>query len=301
MKKIVFGAMALLLCCSSCLKEAKEERTISYSTTNLIIPDNPSEECVASAATYLVKADVAAGRLAVSSNLKVGEQELTLVTDQVAYQAWNSLQGSLTKFTNAHGMASSLPVTAFNGSISGACFYPESNVSLPGVDFIPAGEFGPKVVFQYRLGNDYTVKTFSRDEVFSGTTTTRYHYNGEGLTFTTDKILYRLVINKDFKKADIIIYKAKFAEQQPMEIAAMLLKDLNVSFSSRGIQVSGTNVVPKVPEGNGYTEFANYTFDNILFQTISDDLTKATIDYSVAGKYHGQFSGLYVLTEVKEN
>lgn len=315
MKKLIFCASALCLLFSSCLKDSVDERTINYTTNNLIIPLKGDEKPIVGVGTYSVNAIVSNGTLSVSANLRLPQRDLAISTGQVryatnSYSLGNGAIGTVTKFQNASGTASSLPVTGFSGAITSLFYYPNTDISLPGINFTPAAEFGPMTVFGYNIGDEYKVRTFARDAVYSGSTSTHYAYQGQAMpTFTTDKILYRIVMSSDYKTADLIIYQAKFAEQQPVEIAAMVLKGLTVEFNSRGYTITGKDIEPQVPELNGaemgYTTYDNYTFYNVVFQTVSDDLTTASIDYTVenprGGNYTGQFTGRYCLIDPKSD
>ncbi|MCM1377415.1 MAG: hypothetical protein NC097_06445 [Clostridium sp.] len=311
MKKLLLIPAIALLLFASCDDDSVDERTVSYYTSNLVIPDDASEPVSVSKATYVVNAQVSEGRLAVSSSsVKIGSQDASLSTDFVSYKSWATNVGSLNVFSGATGRLGGMPVTSFDGAISAIFYYPNPVVNLPGIDFIPAAQFGPMAIFQYRVADKYSVKTFSRDAVYGGKTITHFSYQGQAQTpFESESIMYRLVMSQDYRTADLIIYKAKFAQQQPFEINAMVLKGLSLDFSVSGISATGKNLVPQVPEQDGtqigYTPYENYTFKSVIFRTTSSDLTCASINFTVANpnggpSYQGQFSGKYVITSLEE-
>lgn len=294
MKSAIIGASAILLLCSSCLKDAVDERTIGYNTCNLIIPINQSEEPFATAASYTANVLVSDGKLGISSTVKLGTQELSLTTEKVNYESLTTDKGSLTTFKNATGKASGYPVTDFNGVISSIVFYPESATELPGINFTSASLYAPMTVFQYYLGNDYLVKTFSRDAVYYGLTETSV--TGVEDPYSNKGILYRVVMSNDFKKADVVMYDAKLNDKMPS--LTFVLKDLEVKFNRSGYTISGENLVPQVLEAGKYTPYEAFTFNSFSFTTTSFDLVNADIVFKVAGRFNGKFTGQYVVTEL---
>ncbi|MCM1153116.1 MAG: hypothetical protein NC328_05635 [Muribaculum sp.] len=313
MKKNLLLLAALSMLFSSCLKDSVDERTTVYQTVNLVIPNDQNAAPTVNMASYTVKTDMTAGTMTLSCpDVVVDGIKSAFTSDAMPFRSWTAMQGSINTFSGGKGMLAQLPVTGVSGAISGLFYYPAKPVSLPGINFIGADMFGPMVVLQYNIGDTYKVKTFNRDMIFAGDTQTHYSFKGEVMpTYTTQDIMYRLVFHTDFKKADLVLYNAKFAAEQPFAIAAMVLKDLDVEFNHRGYIVSGKNVEPQVPENDedkvGYTTYDSYTFKTLLIQTTTEDLTGATIDFTVenpmdpSGDYRGQFNGAYVLTSLSAN
>lgn len=311
MKKIlVISALASLLF-TSCLKDSVDERTSVYQTVNLVIPADDNEPPTVAQGSYTVKSDMINGTMTISgTDLNIGGVTTSFTSDVMSFKTYTAMQGSINVFSNGSGKLAQWPVTGINGAISSLFYYPAKPVALPGIDFIGADVFGPMVVLQYKVSDKYEVKTFNRDMIFYGNTDTRYSFRGEVMpTYSTSDIMYRLVFHKDFKKADLVLYNAKFAAEQPFAIAAMVLKDLDVEFTHRGYVVKGKDIEPKVPEADedniGYTTYDSYTFKSILIQTTTEDLTGISMDYTVenpmdpTGDYRGQFSGSYVLTTLQ--
>ena len=59
-------------------------------------------------------------------------------------------------------------------------------------------------------------------------------------------------MNLKEKKATVILYDVKLAEEMPQTISNIVLSNLDLGFSSSGIYVSGSNVVPSVYEGGAH-------------------------------------------------
>lgn len=64
-------------------------------------------------------------------------------------------------------------------------------------------------------------------------------------------------MNLKEKKATVILYDVKLAEEMPQTISNIVLSNLDLGFSSSGIYVSGSNVVPSVYEGGVATRIQN--------------------------------------------
>ena len=197
------------------------------------------------------------------------------------------------------------------GNVSGSLSYPISNslfyvtsgwntIETAGTNI---GEYtfnSPSfsLVSKYSLGSDYIIKTFPIQSFFRGVTTS--HYNGT--SSQTTGIWYRFDINTTENKARLIMYNAKFsANPNEPEKTAVLLENLDVEFSQDGILIKGNDIIPKVYESNGWTPYEAFTFDSITFMTTDLYLTKANIEYSVAGRYNASFVGQYILDPELDN
>lgn len=175
--------------------------------------------------------------------------------------------------------------------------------NYPGMDpFRIESPYNPNITYgfptilvgSYRLGDDYKVKTFQKNTFFYGTTNTTYSFMGSDGRYTTEDILYGLILDLPGNTATIIMYNAKFTDlpQEPKK-AQINIEGLTVDYSNGNIVVKGENVIPNVIEGSSSTPYPNFTFDNIELKTTSEDLTQATITYKVAGIYNGYFEGKY--------
>lgn len=303
-------AASALLILPSCLKESHEETTQTYSTYNLVIPTDPSAQTTVSAAQYTIKVIVSDGRLSVAtSDLRLGASDASFTTDEMSYTGVNTTLGAISTFSGGSASVSGMAINSLKGVISTLFFYPAYTGELPGINFVPYNRMGPVTVMQYKVGDLYTVKTIARDMTYNGSTSTCIFVNGqETVPFSSDKVLYRLVLSNDFKKADLVMYNAKFSEKAP-ELSALILKDLDVEVSANGFLVSGKNVEPQVPDGTDdkgntvYTEYNRFTFLDFSLQTTGEDLTGASVSYVVenpmgTGEYRGKFTGSYVITRL---
>lgn len=165
------------------------------------------------------------------------------------------------------------------------------------------------VILNCQLGSTYRVRTFWEDAVFYGNTNTDFtDKNGNPGSFSTINPVFR--IKMYFKKdeltgapgykASVMIYNAKFAEQQPVTIKMMILENLSLEFTNEGYVVKGNNIVPKAIMGENASStlmpYPTFMFD-FIEMTSTGDLTTAKAKFSVAGgRYNGKFNGFWALT-----
>lgn len=195
-------------------------------------------------------------------------------------------------FKSAMATGSGAAVTDLSGTLTQAVYMPEAGL-VPGYDILlPAGT-GHHLYASYTLNGSYAVRTFWPDQTFRGSTMTTFPNQTD--PFETDGIYYRVVMKRNADnslgdKADVIFYNAKFAPAAPV-LKAIVLKDLDLKFSSRGYEVSGTEIVPQVlMDGGVLTDNRTFTFDKFEFNC-GGDMTSGVADYEVAGKYKGSFNG----------
>ncbi len=183
-------------------------------------------------------------------------------------------------------------------------FYPiPEPVRIPTVNGQTA--YRPFVIAQYRVGSMYDVATFPTDATYRGITSTSFEYKGQQQTYKTKAGSYRVVMNPGTLKADVVLYKVKFAEQSPALV--LVLKDLDVKFERNAYSISGMNVNPRQVEGNNLTENDSFPFESFKLSTTTADLATISIEYTVRNKameegigngvkvyYKGSFAGSYV-------
>ena len=144
----------------------------------------------------------------------------------------------------------------------------------------------------FRIGDKYTVRTFWNDIVFKGSTLTTYtDAAGDVKSFSNEAISYRIIMDIPKSKATVIMYNAKFSDHpNHPTLLAVILKNLDLTFSTSGYTVSGTDIIPETTEGNGYTQNERFKINSFEFKS-TGDLTMGRASYQVAGMYEGKFEG----------
>lgn len=247
-----------------------------------------------------------------SFSLNMDTKELSFWTSELGATVANGFTSSIIGFNvstmsagdaigevisfNKQGAASVKdgPVTDIAGSFT-TLYYVKENVIVPGYPVLVEG--ARRLVMNYNLADKYTVHTFPSDAFYGGITET---VDGSNTTFTTDKMLYRLIINPKNNKANIILYDCRFSDKMPMSLVALVLENLDFKVTKTGYEVNGENIVPKYLEGNSLTQFRGFIFETVNLKSTDADLTSIRFNYDVrnAGSnslYKGTFLGSYVI------
>lgn len=301
MKKMIFAVAlaALSLGMTSCNddKESTSILTLPMPAYNLVTSLD-GNSCATSLCYYTVTMTYPGNLMTLASEQVKTTGTSTLyfatgkLTPKVEQAQVDGTSRETLSFSALNASEAGSAVTNLDGVLTQAVYLPKVN-EVPGYEVLVPVSSGHYLFTQYNIDGKWKISTFWPDLTYKGSTTTRFP--GQTEPFVTEGISYRLVMKRNLDnsitdKADIIFYDAQFAPQAPA-LKAVVLKDLKLEFTSRGFHVSGTNVVPKVlMDGNVPTDNARFTFDRFEMNS-AGLLTGAAIDYSVAGKYSGTFSG----------
>lgn len=143
----------------------------------------------------------------------------------------------------------------------------------------------------YKVGADNMAYTVPLRAAFAGNFTSTFTTaQGQEGSFQSSSCVFEYILDVAAKKADVYIYEAQFAQQMPAQ-KVLWLQGLDMELSEDGIELSGANVVPRSREGSGWTPYENFTFNDIEFEIKTPTMTAAEIDFTVAGRFHGDFKG----------
>ncbi|MDE6679800.1 MAG: hypothetical protein K2J92_00425 [Muribaculaceae bacterium] len=297
-----FAAAAMLTAATSCDKNDPESSyTVSYSIYNLYTPLSGDQAAHVSTAAYQLRYDF------INSTVEIGASDLiwnnstySFSTDAVRFtNGYYDDGGEVIEFKNAKASVSGMTVD-MSGMLTNRKYY--TTQSVPG---ITGGVLQytqvPVIAFSYNIGDLYSVRTFNPEAYMGGTTLTTYEMNGETKHYTNDKMLYRTIIDIQKMTADMVIYNARFAEEQPVELLAIAVKDLKVEWTPNGYRMTGSDIIPEYLEANELQPLPRYIFNNISLVTTGDRMTDFTLDYEVAGQYKGNFTGSVILPTADTN
>lgn len=293
-RRLFFLPLAsLLLLLGSCSTEVdplENAFAVPYSTTAFVAyPDGSASICDT---RYVLTNYPMAGTCVLNSTgVVVGDQTCSFTTDQMPYTS-SLLAGGLTeqKFSGGSAMWNETPITGIT------CLIPsqKANVSDRTEVTVPGYPSSAETAFflSYAVGDLANVRTFMSDACYVGSTQTIYSYNGDNKTYSNADVIYRVCFKQAHKKADLLIYHAKFAEEQP-EIQAMLLKDLDVTINANGytIRNNSGDIVPEVYEAGELIPNARYPFNSIVISSSNEQLSEVSIIFTVAGSFQGTFRG----------
>ena len=252
MKKRLIYALALgaMFSFASCEKENENKSTASYTipTYSLIVSQNVnglSDEGKSVAySPYKFNFDLLKGTVVLAPDLNYGKLPFSFATGDMPYMAgyYYGEDGGLRELIK---FESAKQGNIYN--IEGQIFTP---ANLPpyvnGAPAVSVPGDGMYLVMHYYYGSDYEVYTFWKDVTFRGTTTTSYAYEGENKQFSNKEMSYRVIMDIDAKKATVILYDAKFAEEMPNAISDIEIKDLTLQFNVAGYRIYGENITPSV-------------------------------------------------------
>jgi len=299
MKKTLFSALvcgAAALAMTSCQKDTVNSDKVNAYIYNYITAANGQGEAKVSLCTYSF--DFNWDQHVVSATTDIvdlgNSQKLAFAFPSLPFKS----NGSTTVFW---GSATN-PVAASNGQqISNFEFELNPGINLPPVSLpdanLPEDPEGKKVTLgfalpaaftwqgavlmytklSYQIGNDYNVRTFWEDNVFTGETNTTVNKDAS-TGFQNTKPAYRIKIDMATKKATAVLYNAKFNEKMPE--MNLILINLNVAFNNSGITVTGDNVIPRVLEGVSLTEVPTFPFTKFKFD-IYGDMTMGKCEFTV--------------------
>lgn len=287
-------AMMILGACSSDVKDS--QLTVTYPTVNLITPLDGGET-LATAGKYTFQLNTTKLMGSVStSDLKIDNRDYRIETDTVKYENYTtSMGGTLIRMRNLKGYVDNnkdMPVNVTGFDLNNLTYHTLiHNIAVPGYNYPEEYTF---VVGQYTAG-DWYVATIQKDASYFGKTTTTYAditEPGKTKTYENENMVYRVIIDITKKTADVILYNAKFAEEMPKALTAIILKGLNVTWHKGSYEIEGENIVPEVVEGNSTTPNEGYMFNKFKFATMDVNLLQASITYEVRnGAFKGEFHG----------
>lgn len=291
MKKLFLGMIALsMLSMASCNTDVSDTTaTVGYVGINLVTPLDGTSEPFITEANYRFFFNLTKGVTSVAMDgLKIDNADNSFSTDTVPFTQYyvhtDLGDGILDRITGAKGnfnKDASLPLSGFNCDLTGLFYW--NNTIIPGIENPAWMSSDPTMlVMQYKVGNEYLIKTLQQDAFYCGTTKTTV---GGTQSFENKEMTYRVKFNKGYKTVDVIIYNAKFSEKAP-SLTAVVLKNLDVTFETDTFgpgtyTISGTDIIPYVPDGGALTEYKNYPFKNFRMEFKNDALTESVISYNV--------------------
>lgn len=144
----------------------------------------------------------------------------------------------------------------------------------------------------FKVGDEYKVKTFEPNTFYAGNTVSSYTTeDGVKKSYTATKPMFNIQFSANLTKADLIIYNARFAEEMP-EISRMVISGLKVEPDRMyGYRITGTGINPVVGDGAHATEYPTFQFTDIDFHPINDNLTEAQLTFKVGDRYSATFRG----------
>lgn len=297
MNKTVLASMAVaaLLAGTSCDNEKGNnmEQTFGVQMLNLVtdMNVNGADGGAIAETTYRIHIDYTDTKMGVAGvDVPVGNEKITFTVPDTRYSFDNFM---------FHTSALTAP-TADGGEIKGFDVRLTQAFNTPPAT-APLGSPAFKTtmaMMAYYTYCHYMVRTFPADAVYTGYTTTTITKEGDADNhqFSTDKPMYRVIIDASKMTASLYIYNAKFSDAAAMPELNLRIDGLKVQPTNLGYEIVGTDVIPcTMAEGTPYPSF---TFATFRMSNVSDDLTSAKIEFSIPtmrGTYAASFQGKYLI------
>ena len=303
-KKLFLAAASMALILGACSKNDDAPtftQEITYrKAISVVYPlaQTSEEQGEASMAEYKVKYDIyAAGSGAASlavKDLKVGGVATSFITTDLPMTSYGFSDKGYTYVMNVIDAKGDVLTGDNVNSVADLKVYITNGIydlrlTAPGV----TNDYGSDVglYLHYDLNKKFLVKTFQRDTYYCGKTVTTYPSEEGMQAYENENINYRVVVDVEKSKADVVLYDAKFAAPAPA-LTGMVLRGLDVTYFNGGFQISGKDIVPEVMEGdNATTPNSRYTFNDFTLSSSSSDLIDVECSYTVATVFKGAFSG----------
>ncbi len=287
---------ATMMLAGACKKvdEPKSSAEWSIKISNLYIPDDESKEVTfQTGCQYGFQLDYVNNTISITGQgFNIGGNSVNFSISPFKMDWLKSENGWTAFFGNGSTSGGGLHIDNLGGFLTNMVNYHSVDGEVMVDEVIT-----PQPLLSYKAG-EYTVKTFAPNAYFTGITTTRYPSAGGMKTFQNPDMIYRVSFAKDMKKADVVIYKACFAEEMLNKGISfqLYLFGLDVELSKTGYKVSGTGIVPEMLGSGTTTPNPGFPFDKFEISTVDGDMSKVKCEYTVKGIYEGSFSGVSVHT-----
>ncbi len=293
MKKLLF--LLPLIALASCNLDNKEaiKETRGYNIANYFVPSDENADPTVSLGSYTCTYYPNKNSMEMSTNnLKAGSSQISFgMSDVNCYFGYAQNGMEAAQFiSNSPAMTSgSVKIENLSGVVTPFFYYYSSTFAGQ----IGTGYDAPLIMMKYDLENLGTVYTFNPNGFYCGETVTEYNFGGASKIYKNDEIIYRVAMDVANNKANLIIYKGRFAEEMPSDKVpeALVLKNLDLTFTRTGYSIKGVDIVPELADASGLTPFDRYKFDSVEITGDVNSLGDIKCSYLVAGMYKGAFSG----------
>ncbi|MDE6027346.1 MAG: hypothetical protein K2G23_04705 [Muribaculaceae bacterium] len=308
-KIFTIGLFAAGMMLASCDKESVNRSTEQIQTYNYVTHTNGQGDPVITKGYYNFGFDYVNRTVVLSTDMvQYGEdQDTGFSTESFAftYVGVGGFEGG--QVNVLHG-ADQFPCTARNGMKITAlrfeltpAYYtppmieydvdPDPSFPFPQPDLSYKAREGSAPKIRYRLGEDYQVYTFWPDLYYKGVTKTEVIGDASS-AFESLAVGYRVKFDVKKKKAQVVLYDVKFHPDMP-KMECLILPDLDVNFTNNGFEIEAANVNPLYIEGRKIMENPRFPFTTFKF-VAQDNMVEGNCDFTVAGRFHGSFTGKYV-------
>ncbi len=215
------------------------------------------------------------------------DSELSFTTpDIIPSGQSNQLLSYLSAFTAKSGQT----VSGFSCILSNNYYY------YTGEETTTLSPLGTLITVTFNVPGQYQVRAFPPRCYFGGTTVSTYKdAQGNDKRYESTSAQFGLDMDVAARKATVTIHNAKFAEEMPGSLTRMELKGLTIEGDrEHGYKLVGKDIIPVVGEGAAAVPYKQFVFNEIEFHPTNNLMTLGECEFTVAGRYHGKFTGSFV-------
>lgn len=286
MKKsiIYLAAVVMMLSTAGCVKDEPDvSYTVGMNMGAAVVPVNNPSAGYFTNGNFQFQFETSDCLLRVTDINLPGEEKIDLSVN-APFLNFNFTNSTSVSQLNCLGKSypATVPSDASASNVIAAMVYGVVKYPGGGLITMPASIYSPAV--SMRLG-DYRIASVPLNCYYQGVTKSNID------NFESTDGYYGVSIDAKTKKALVVIYEIKFADQMPK--LNIVLRDLDVVFTTNGYKIVGDNVVPEMIEGTSSTPNPNFKFDSFDLTSRFDHMGEIAIQFRVAGRYEGSFSGSY--------
>lgn len=288
-RNAILAASCLLVMMASCSSDDPVmQQSVGYNTVNLVMPLQEDAEAFVQNGSYTFVTE------SYSQTLNVATQGVTVNNRNYPFTSQSlSYSGMLPNisFNAPYIYTDNIRFQGLNGLVTTAVYTPAylniNNSVLSGVAGI--SDFGVACLIQYEIPDVAMVKTIQREAYYAGNTDTTV---SGGDPFSSKSAVFRVILDIEKQKATVVVYNAKFNSQMPS--LTFILRNLDIEYTHEGYNIKGENIIPEEVTG---TPYPNFPFTKFDFKATGKALSDTEIDFTVAGRFHGHFTGTFLIQQ----
>ncbi len=295
MKHLLLPLAAVALIAASCSTHTGDSySSVNFGEVNFIIDnDNPEAVATVTPSYYYVKmnwstttAEISTADLVVDgkkASFETNQMPLYISSVKCPYSEYYVQQGS---FSSKENIGKGATVTDLSAVYTSGVY----NVSLSVPGFSSTQSASLRLILDYTLNNRFRVKTFWPECYYVGST----DVYGDGAAFTTTSTYYRVILDFSKSTAKVVLCFPSYAEVEKDTPEAIVLTEMPIIVSHDTYAIVSespkTQILVKEQGKSELKDSDKFKVSDFRLSLSSDDMTEASISYSIDGKdvvFHG--------------
>lgn len=258
---LLLGSLAFSSCSSD--EEIKNEQKISRNITKdltftavgpVTVADGQNPWSVFSGAYYLLTFDEVAHTVTMAvDGLEYAEDE-----DPISFTVENLPQSRESNYYLERGVDFAGPVAVMAGGEAHTLSDIRIYVMLD-ERRVFNGNYEHSYFIGFTLDDEYIINAVQRTNYYFGTTATA---GGVTPAYTTDNTYYKVTLDPKKLRADISLYRPKFAQNMPA-FNEMQFQNIPFALTAAGVSLESASLVPQVYMGDAMVPGTNFTVTDL--------------------------------------